>query len=657
MDFFERQDVARRKTALLVFYFLMAVILIIASVYAVFAFTFLVLADDEEPGRTQSSEIAVQSFWDPVLFTGVAVGTIVLVSGGSLYRIASLSGGGHTVAEMLGGRLLHPDTSDPDERKLLNVVEEMAIASGVPVPPVYVMEKESGINAFAAGFQPGDAVIGVTRGCIQNLNRDELQGVMAHEFSHILNGDMRLNVRLMGVLFGILLISIVGWIIFRSTIVSSRRSYSNDNKKGGNPLPLLGLALYAIGYIGVIFGRLIKAAISRQREYLADASAVQFTRNPDGIANALKKIGALSEGSKLQEPEAEEASHMFFGDAIGASFLGLMATHPPLTARIRQIDPTFDGDFSKVRRELAKPQSERHRETLKRATASERPVAGSKRLAFDPAKAIAEIGTLDPQRLAYAAALLDAMPEPVTRMAHEPHGARALVYALLLDNDEEVRKVQLGQLAEGADPQVDFETRKILPQVRQLDPRARLPMVELALPALHQLSPNQYQAFRDNIRKLIEADRRISLFEFALRQMLMRHLGPQFGELPKRANRHRTIPPLVEPTAKVLSALARVGQRDPNAIEQAFRAGVDRLNWSGQRLELCPPDRCGLKDVDSALQELAGASPQLKRAVLEACAVTISEDGEVTLEEGELLRAIADSLDAPMPPILEAPVS
>ncbi len=653
MDFFERQDVARRKSALLVIYFIMAVVLIIAAVYSAFAFTFLVLADDEEPGRSQTSEITLQSLWDPVLFTGVAVGTIVLVSGGSLYRIASLSGGGHTVAEMLGGRLVHPDTTDLDERKLLNVVEEMAIASGVPVPPVYVMEKESGINAFAAGFQPGDAVIGVTRGCIKNLNRDELQGVMAHEFSHILNGDMRLNVRLMGVLFGILLISIVGWIIFRSTIVSGRRSYSNNNKKGGNPLPLLGLALYAIGFIGVIFGRLIKAAISRQREYLADASAVQFTRNPDGIAGALKKIGALSEGSKIESPEVEEASHMFFGNALGMSFLGLMATHPPLKDRIKQIDPQFDGDFAKVRQELTKPQPEPPREVRKQVKAP----AGSRRMAFDPAKAIAEIGTLDPQRLAYAAALLDAMPEPVTRMSHEPHGARALVYALLLDEDESVRKAQLGQLAAGADSQVDFETRKILPQVQQLDPRARLPMVEMALPALHQLSPNQYQVFRDNIRKLIEADQRISLFEFALRQMLMRHLGPQFGEMPKRANRHKTIPPLVDPTVTVLSALARVGQKESNAIESAFRAGVDRLKWSGQTLELCPPDNCGLKAVDAALQELAGATPQLKRAVLEACAATIGEDGEVTLEEGELLRAIADSLDAPMPPILEAPVS
>ena len=240
--------------------------------------------------------------------------------------------------------------TDLDERKILNVVEEMAIASGTPVPPVYLMENEEGINAFAAGFTPGDAVIGVTRGCIRTLTRDELQGVIAHEFSHILNGDMRLNIRLIGVLYGILLISMTGWLIFRSTAYNTgfNTRRDDDDRRGGNPWPLVGLALYILGYVGVLFGNLIKAAVSRQREFLADASAVQFTRNPDGIAGALKKIGALSEGSKIQAPEAQETSHLFFGEATGHIF-GFMATHPPLAERIRRIDPSFNGDFSQVK--------------------------------------------------------------------------------------------------------------------------------------------------------------------------------------------------------------------------------------------------------------------------------------------------------------------
>ena len=287
--------------------------------------------------------------WNPELFGLVAMGTSAVIAAGSLYKMAALSGGGHTVAELLGGRLLRADAATPAERRLLNVVEEMAIASGVPVPPVYLLENELGINAFAAGHAPGDAVVAVTAGTLARLSRDELQGVIAHEFSHILNGDMRLNIRLMGVLFGILVIGLTGWIIFRSTTGGYvRLGARDDDRKGFNPLPLIGLALYVIGYVGVFFGNLIKAAVSRQREFLADASAVQFTRNPDGIAGALKKIGAVAEGSRIQDPHAEEASHMFFGDALSGwtELFGLLATHPPLVERIKRIDPSFDGDFS-----------------------------------------------------------------------------------------------------------------------------------------------------------------------------------------------------------------------------------------------------------------------------------------------------------------------
>ena len=374
--------------------------------------------------------------WDPDLFAVVALGTLALIGGGSLYKIAALAGGGHTVAEMMGGRPLSPQTTDPDERKILNVVEEMAIASGTPVPPVYLLENEDGINAFAAGYTPGDAVIGVTRGCIQNLTRDELQGVIAHEFSHILNGDMRLNIRLIGVLYGILLIGMTGWIIFRSTANGNRYDdRRDDDRRGSNPWPLVGLALYVLGYIGVFFGNLIKAAVSRQREFLADASAVQFTRNPDGIAGALKKIGALAEGSRIRSPEAEEASHMFFGDAVG-HLLGMFATHPPLVERIRRIDPSFDGDFSKVRVGIADrpgPSSAPRRRSGRRPG----PAAGSS--GFNPAQMVSRIGTVEPRQLAYASAVLTSLPDPLKALAYEPFGARAIVFALLVDGESERR--------------------------------------------------------------------------------------------------------------------------------------------------------------------------------------------------------------------------
>ena len=304
MDFFESQDAARQKTGRLVLLFVLAVVSIIVSVYLVVSGALFYTAETEEA-----------RLWHPELFLAVATATVAVVAGGSLYKIAQLRGGGRVVAEALGGRLIPRDATDPQQRKILNVVEEMAIASGVPVPEVFVMEEEPGINAFAAGKTFSDAAIGVSRGAMKLLTRDELQGVIAHEFSHILNGDMKLNLRLIGVLHGILILAIIGRIVLRSAAFSGG-GRSRDDKGAGAIFMILGIGLLAIGYIGVFFGHLIKSAISRQREFLADASAVQFTRNPDGIGGALKKIGGLSYGSKLINGRAEEVSHMCFGNAL-----------------------------------------------------------------------------------------------------------------------------------------------------------------------------------------------------------------------------------------------------------------------------------------------------------------------------------------------------
>ena len=436
MDFFQHQETARRKTGLLIVYFIAAVVLIVLLVYSI-AVGVILLAGPREgpPGHS------VLALWDPGLFAMVSLGTLALIGGGSLYRIASLAGGGHSVAEMMGGRPLSHQTTDPDERKILNVVEEMAIASGTPVPPVYLLEHEDGINAFAAGYTPGDAVIGVTRGCIQNLTRDELQGVIAHEFSHILNGDMRLNLRLIGVLYGILLISMTGWIIFRST--ANAYSYDDrrdDDRRGVNPWPLVGLALYVLGYVGVFFGNLIKAAVSRQREFLADASAVQFTRNPDGIAGALKKIGALAEGSRVRAPEAQEASHLFFGDAVG-HFLGSSPPIPRWSSGSAGSIPRSTGDFSRVRVGTAEPARGPSRRP---ATLRPRVRPGRGVFRFNPAEVVSHIGTVEPQQLAYASAVLTSLPEPLKALAYEPFGARAIVFALLIDHESEA--VQAAQL-------------------------------------------------------------------------------------------------------------------------------------------------------------------------------------------------------------------
>jgi Zn-dependent protease with chaperone function len=625
----------------LIAYFLLAVILIIVTVYVAIA-AVLRLAG---PAARDGEPASLLSLWDPELFGAVAVGTAALVAGGSLYKIASLSGGGQSVAELLGGRLLHPQTTDPDERRILNIVEEMAIAAGMPVPPVYLLENEEGINAFAAGHSPNDAVVAVTRGCVRTLSRDELQGVIGHEFSHILNGDMRLNLRLMGVLFGILLIGLTGYILLRSTSGYRMRSDRDDDRGGRNLLPLIGLALYVIGYIGVFFANLIKSAVSRQREYLADASAVQFTRNPDGIAGALKKIGALSAGSAIKEPRAEECSHMFFGSAGGfGELFGLLATHPPLVERIRRLDPSFDGDFSKVRLE---PPGD---EFGIRPTVARQPRARS--FAFNPAEAIARVGTIAAPQLLYAAGLMEDLSPLVSAQAHDPLGAQALVLAMLLDENESVCQEQLAWLDRYAHPAVVRQTRAILPEAVKLAPEARLPLVERAVPALRQMSPAQMREFLNAVKALVEADKKLTIFEYALQRLLLRHLVTYFVKQPSRPAQYTSFEPLVAPTGEVLSALARGGQSSPDAAGAAFAAGVKALGWPAARVELSPEATTDLMQLDAALRTIDLASRPLKKQILLACAAIIGADGRMTVEEGELLRAISDSIDCPMPPLL-----
>ena len=644
MDFFQHQETARRRTGLLVVYFVAAVVLIVLLAYVVVD---VILVASGPEGRTAGGG----GLWNPALFGVVTAGTLLLIGGGSLYRIASLAGGGgHTVAESLGGRPLSSPTVDPDERKILNVVEEMAIASGTPVPPVYLMDKEDGINAFAAGFSPADAVIGVTRGCIRDLSRDELQGVIAHEFSHILNGDIRLNIRLMGVLYGILLISLTGWMIFRSTGDSGRydRRRDDGDRKGGIPWPLLGLALYALGYVGVFFGNLIKAAVSRQREYLADASAVQFTRNPEGIAGALKKIGATAEGSKVLAPGAREASHLFFGDAVGHLFNGL-ATHPPLVERIRQIDPSFDGDFSAVR--LPSPPEAPDRPKAG-PTFRPRATPGRGDFAFDPAEMVASIGTVAPRGLAYASAALDALPGLLRQMAYEPFGARAIVYALLLDAEREpVRGDQLRRLSACADPAVYQQVEALFPEVARLPAESRVPLVSMAVPAIRRLSRDQSARFAASVDALIRADGQISLFESSLRRLVLRVASAD--PRPPRAL-HDTSAPLAGPAGRVLGTLARVGHTDDGDAARAFAAGVRSLGWPEVDPGL-PDGSPDLGSLDRALDDLTAASRGLKKPILAGCAACVGADGRITLEEGELLHAIADSLGCPLPPLRSLP--
>jgi len=632
-DFFEQQDLARRHTSRLVFAFALAVVAIVALLYA-FAVAVVGYQGVDRALGTPTWNLA---WWSPELLLQVGVATLLVVGGGSLFKILQLRGGGRAVAESLGGRRVHPDTRDPKERILLNVVEEMAIASGTAAPPVYLLAKEEGINAFAAGFTPGDAVIGVTRGCVEALSRDQLQGVVAHEFSHILNGDMRLNIRLIGVVHGILVIGILGYSLLRMAAFGGHRR--RDDR--GNPLPLLaiGLGLMVIGFVGTFFGNWIKASVSRQREFLADASAVQYTRNPDGIAGALKVIGGFASGSRLRHPNAPEASHLFFSRGVAGLLGSIFATHPPLAERIRRLDPGFDpATLSESRPSSPRPGF---------GGAAAGLAAGA-----PAASAFEQIGAPTPAHLDYARQLIARIPPAVTEAAHSAYGARAVVYGLLLDAgvDADVRGAQLARLRDRADAGVARETERLRPLLATLGPELRLPLIDLAVPALRELTEDQYRVFRANVDALAEADGRIQLFEWTLRRILAHHVGSEFARSAPARVRFSALSAVEDACAVVLSLLAHAGGRGEAAAEAAFAVAARELPEISPAFR--PAGRCHLGDFDEALAQLSSSAPLLQERVLHAAAVCVAADRAVNVAEAELIRAAADTLGCPIPPLL-----
>ncbi len=648
MDFFEHQEVARKKTGRLVALFGLCVAGIVAAIYGV-----MVLFLVHYPATTAAAHAgrsAPAGWWYPQLLLGVIVGVGGLILLGSLLKLAQLRGGGAAVAESLGGKLLTHAAADPLTRRVLNVVEEMAIASGTPVPPVYLLEHEQGLNAFAAGYSLDDAVIGITRGAAERLTRPQLQGVIAHEFSHILNGDMRLNIRLISLLAGIVVIAMTGRVVLRSAIYAPRvRSRSS---RDSNPLPLLalGAGLLVIGSIGALFASIIRAAVSRQREYLADAAAVQFTRDPDTIAGALKAIGATSSRSRLDHPNAPEASHMFFASGVAVSLNSLFATHPPLRQRIARVDPTWDGKFpSPPPLAAAAPVA-----GIAAVSAAARLAAAARAPKSTPgaaSRAVADVGQPKAGHVALAEQLLARMPEALRDAAHDPFGARAVIYAMLLDRDpaSESRARQWTHLEAHADKAVLEMTRKIEPLISNLDTALRLPLIDIALPTLRHMTISQFEPFEKSIDALIRADRRMDTFEWVLAGLLRRHLTPHYRNVRKPRVDYYSLRTLGRECGVLLSALARAGG-EKTAAREAFTRAARHLE--PVRVPWLDADQSDLAQLDAALEKLNTAAPALKKSLLEATAACVLADQQVTWREVELLRAVADRLDCPMPPVL-----
>ena len=633
MDFYARQEAARRTTRWLLLAFLVSVVLVVLAIDAIV----MVLLGSAEPGASTGGA---------VLFTTVVV--LAIICGASLFKTLSLRAGGAVVARSLGGTRVERSTRDPALRRLRNVVEEMAIASGVTMPEVYVLENEDGINAFAAGNSPADAAIAVTRGAATLLKRDELQGVVAHEFSHILNGDMRLNLRLLGWTFGLLAVAIVARIVLQA----SPRSSGRDRRDGAGALMLAALAVMILGYIGVFFGRLLQAAVSRHRERLADASAAQFTRDPAGLTGALLKIAGVSAGSKLVTPEAEQVAHMLFASGLSRVF----ATHPSLEERLKALDPSFRESELPARAAAAARDAQRQRQqdasTALPTQQEARPVvaglAPAAALASEAAAIAAQAGTIANEQVRYAERVRASIPEPLRDFVDSADHARALTLAVLVSKVPEVQAKQRLVLDQAFGPEL---TAQVLAQQGLADSLAaelRLPAVQQLFPALRRLSLGDRQRLRDVVNALALADARIDVFECCLTLLLAASLydeleaGPQHGSASLLQE--------AEAIHVVFCVLAAQGASDRAQAARAFEAGISVV---------LPQHRPAFREVEGwpaalrdALARLVHLRPFAKKVLIEGMVRCIAHDRRLSVQEGELLRTVCAVLHCPLPPIL-----
>jgi len=646
MNFFQSQDNARQKTRSLILMFILAVIAIVVAVNLVITALIINIGDQGEVAALPDFNWIMNNL---SLVAGISLSTIGFISLSSLYKIASLSSGGGKVARSLGATLISADNKDPLRRRLYNVVEEMAIASGIPMPEVYVLEQEPGINAFAAGFTTGDAAVTVTRGTLENLSRDELQGVIGHEFSHILNGDMRLSTRLMGLLFGILVIGLIGRAVLNSTRYGAIRS-DNSRRDNTTAIYLAGLGLFLIGYIGVFFGQLIKAAVSRQREFLADASAVQFTRQTQGIAGALKKIAAAQQGSELQTADAEEVSHMLF--ATGASFSSLLATHPPLIQRIKALEPNFvEAEIDRLARQML-GQRQNGAEVREESSA----IAGfaAQHFAVTPNAVTDTIGMPDKGHIQHASSLRRSIPENLYRAAHSDTEALPLMMALLLDANDAVRRAQLDLIARqlGGTTVMTAETLQL--EIQNLGAAFRLPLLHMAFPLIKKRPLAQLEHIAELVQQLIEVDGVTDMFEFALSRALKTHLND--AAHPQHRHGNLRLIQLPDAIGVVLSVAAKQSNTEINA---AYQKGIECLGRYEPRIKVLidtkkwpdyEPPQDWVSSTDAALTQLDGLQMLDKQALVSALILTLSHDGKVSSDEAELLRAICATLHCPVPP-------
>ncbi len=629
MNFFEQQRRSRKKTALLTALFLGGA-LATAAAAGVVAYLTANMANMIHHYVIRADIHHNPDWLDAGYFYLGCLLALVCMAVASALKIRSLGRGGAYVAGALGARLIRggPDLT---ERKLLNVTEEMAIASGLPVPGVYVLDADDAINALTAGNTPDDAVIAVTRGALDHLNRDELQGVVAHEFAHILSGDMRNNTRLIGVLGGVFFFAGFGKQMVKTAFRAA--------------VPVIawtmypGMAFTVIGFGGRLFGRLVQSAVSREQEFAADAAAVQFTRYPHGILNALKKIGRFRPRLAFENPFAEEVSHMFFFESVDALF----ATHPPVADRIRRFEPTFDGDFRKADLHAFPEYSE----TPYRGFSGEETVVR-------PDQAAAAVGKVTPDHIRQGQGMLAAIPARLRAAAEDTEEAVVLACGLALDRDPAEADRQIAALRRNAPADLADRVADLADDLKELNPGLRLPLLDLAMPALRRMTSARYAELLHNLQAMCAATRRMTLFEFCIQEIIARRLGAAFSKKRDRTLYSR-LESVLPDIAALLSRLAEAGHADHAMADAAFASAVGTLpSTTGLTI---PPGPVSFSDLRAALDRLSLSDWRIREATLNACAHCVCYDRKVTAAEAELLRAVAYAMGLPLPPFLIRPAA
>lgn len=640
MNFFEQQDKARKRTTTLVLYFILAIVFIILAVDCLIIG---LMYFNSTPGSLKTEELVSDAI---IIGIGLTPAVLIVIGIGTLIRLYQTRGGGVSVAEMVKARPIDRDTQDFKEKRFINIVEEMSIASGVSVPQLFVMDNEPAINAFVAGVHQNDMVMVVTKGALDNLDRDAMQGVVGHEFSHIFNGDMKINLKLIGILGGIFAIGQLGAFILRSLqFSSSSRSSSSGSDSKGNGIFIvigLGIGLFVIGYIGLFFGRLIKAGVSRQRESLADACSVQYTRNPQGLINALTAIGAQN-GSKLTSSHAEDINHMCFGPSLNMWFTSLLASHPPIEERIKALDP--NGYLSQAERKAPKV-VESTASTPQKSTAQLGAILLAPAALASTANTIEQsIGNPQMAHIEYAEKLYATIPDALKDQCRKVQEAPLILYAILMASSELIANKAPSVLSTTLDETAIAKIHQYAIQIKALGPLFLLPLVDITLPTFNQIESQDKSKVIAELEMLSAIH--VTLFTFSVVAMIKKSaMHPVTSKTTKQLPTQILLKEISELMRFMVTCTKNDEQGSKQRYAELMKAFTNKTLPDYERLDF------DALDFQKRLYQLNRLYPLGKEKLIHACLVCVETDQQINIEEAQAVRAIAACLNCPIPPIL-----